>query len=270
MNRRGFAGTGPRSPATGRATRFSTGEEPRGSPDLVPSTTASTHSGDVRCAMCDVRCATCDVRRATCDVRRPRAPPESYRVIPYLKRGLIALAALLILLLLVSAARTAAFRPAPEAEPAAPPEALLDGYAERLAAAIRIPTVSDPDPERVDSGAFQSFHRHLEEHFPAVHQRLRREVVGLSLLFTWEGCDPALEPILLMGHLDVVPVEPGTERNWTHPPFSGSIDGRFLWGQGAIDDKPSVHRDRGARNGHPPAGARADAGPPRWRLPPAP
>ena len=43
-----------------------------------------------------------------------------------------------------------------------------------------------------------------------------------------------------MGHLDVVPVEPGTEARWTHPPFAGVIDERFVWGRGALDDKMSV------------------------------
>ena len=61
-----------------------------------------------------------------------------------------------------------------------------------------------------------------------------------SLLFRWPGSDPGLAPILLMGHLDVVPVEPGTEARWTHPPFSGAVDGAFVWGRGALDDKVSV------------------------------
>ena len=40
-----------------------------------------------------------------------------------------------------------------------------------------------------------------------------------------------------MSHLDVVPVEPGTEANWTHPPFSGRIADGFIWGRGALDVK---------------------------------
>jgi len=45
---------------------------------------------------------------------------------------------------------------------------------------------------------------------------------------------------MLMGHLDVVPVEPGTEHVWQHPPFSGFVDSAFIWGRGALDDKVSV------------------------------
>jgi carboxypeptidase PM20D1 len=43
-----------------------------------------------------------------------------------------------------------------------------------------------------------------------------------------------------MGHLDVVPVEPGTEAAWQHPPFSGAIADGFIWGRGAMDDKFTV------------------------------
>ena len=35
--------------------------------------------------------------------------------------------------------------------------------------------------------------------------------------------DPSAKPILLMAHMDVVPVEPGTESSWTHGPFSGDV-----------------------------------------------
>ena len=31
-----------------------------------------------------------------------------------------------------------------------------------------------------------------------------------SLLYTWPGSDPTLKAILLVGHMDVVPVEPGS------------------------------------------------------------
>src|SRR3712207_2202199 len=43
-----------------------------------------------------------------------------------------------------------------------------------------------------------------------------------------------------MGHLDVVPVEPGTEKQWQEDPFGGRIADGFVWGRGAIDNKLSV------------------------------
>ena len=43
-----------------------------------------------------------------------------------------------------------------------------------------------------------------------------------------------------MAHMDVVPVEPGTESSWIHGPFSGDVADGFVWGRGTIDDKVSV------------------------------
>ena len=44
-------------------------------------------------------------------------------------------------------------------------------------------------------------------------------------------------PLLLLGHVDVVPArgEP-----WRHPPFDGRIAGGYLWGRGALDMKGGV------------------------------
>ena len=37
-----------------------------------------------------------------------------------------------------------------------------------------------------------------------------------------------------------MPVIPGTEDNWTKPPYSGAIDTEYVWGRGALDDKSGV------------------------------
>jgi carboxypeptidase PM20D1 len=111
----------------------------------------------------------------------------------------------------------------------------------RLSEAVRIPTVSFVDVDQTDSASFRQLHGLFEAAYPRVHATLEKEVVGgLSLLYTWQGTDPSLEPILLMGHQDVVPVMPGTERDWTHPPFAGVSDGEYVWGRGTIDDKGAV------------------------------
>jgi carboxypeptidase PM20D1 len=149
--------------------------------------------------------------------------------------------AVLLLVFTVVVIRTAMFRqgdPAVEAVSGVIPRA---GFAERLAGAVRLPTISHEDPGDFDGESFIALHRHLEDSFPGVHSTLTREVVATySLLYTWAGSDLSLEPILLMGHLDVVPIEPGTEQLWEHPPFSGVIAEGFIWGRGAIDNKPSV------------------------------
>ncbi len=111
----------------------------------------------------------------------------------------------------------------------------------RLAGALRFPTISHEDGTQVESQAFLDLHRFLEQTFPKVHATLKREVVAdYSLLYTWPGKDPKLAPILLMSHQDVVPVEPGTEKDWTHPAFSGDVADGFVWGRGALDDKAGV------------------------------
>lgn len=110
-----------------------------------------------------------------------------------------------------------------------------------LAEALRIPTISHFEEAQRDSEAFLSLHTLLESRFPRVHKALTRETVSdLSLLYRWEGGEPQLAPALLAAHLDVVPVEPGTEADWVHPPFSGAIAKGVIWGRGALDDKINV------------------------------
>ena len=117
---------------------------------------------------------------------------------------------------------------------AAVPRIVVDDAAiSRLAGAIRLPTVSRSDGSGSDFDALAAFRRHLEASFPRVHAALAREIVNEhSLLFTWKGTDETARPILLMAHMDVVPVEPGTESSWTHGPFSGDVAEGFVWGRG--------------------------------------
>ena len=44
-------------------------------------------------------------------------------------------------------------------------------------------------------------------------------------------------PLLIMGHTDVVNVDPA---KWTHPPFSATREGGYVYGRGAVDDKDNV------------------------------
>ncbi len=49
--------------------------------------------------------------------------------------------------------------------------------------------------------------------------------------------DGSLPPLLLMGHVDVVPAE---AEHWRHPPFSGDLADGTVWGRGATDMKQMV------------------------------
>jgi carboxypeptidase PM20D1 len=159
-----------------------------------------------------------------------------------MRRVLKLVATLLLLLVVVVCVRALLQRSRQVSAPPVTDLAVDAGAAaQRLAGAIRIATISHEEGANVETAAFAELHRYLEASFPRVHAALSREVVaGSSLLYTWKGSDPALPPLLLLAHQDVVPVEAGTEAGWTHPPFSGAIAGGFLWGRGTLDDKEGV------------------------------
>ena len=53
-----------------------------------------------------------------------------------------------------------------------------------------------------------------------------------SLVTRIEGTDPDAPSLLLMGHTDVVPVNPD---GWSRDPFGAEIVDGFVWGRGAVD-----------------------------------
>ncbi len=107
--------------------------------------------------------------------------------------------------------------------------------AAHLAEVLRFRTVSQEHTDGNHRDALLALHECLETTYPAIHRVLRREVVNrYSLLYTWEGQDPSLDPVMLLAHMDVVPAEPA---GWSRPPFEGAISDRFVWGRGALDMK---------------------------------
>jgi carboxypeptidase PM20D1 len=137
--------------------------------------------------------------------------------------------------------QTARFESVQAAVERVPQAEIARGAAERLAGSLRIATISPDNPEDFDAEKFSELHAYLERVFPRAHAELRQEKVAEhSLLYTWQGTDSSLKPILLVGHMDVVPVEPGTERSWQYEPFAGRIADGFIWGRGAIDNKSTV------------------------------
>ena len=53
-----------------------------------------------------------------------------------------------------------------------------------------------------------------------------------SLIARYEGTDPDAPAICLMGHTDVVPVNPD---GWDEDPFGGKLIDGEVWGRGAVD-----------------------------------
>ncbi|EIN04703.1 carboxypeptidase S [Punctularia strigosozonata HHB-11173 SS5] len=124
-----------------------------------------------------------------------------------------------------------------------------DSYEKRaiswLSGAVRVPTETYDDmgpvgeDERWDTRG--PFHEYLLEAFPTIHSSLKLTKVNTyGLLYEWPGTDSTLKPILLMGHQDVVPVNPDTVDQWAHPPYSGYFDGESIWGRGSSDDKSGL------------------------------
>ena len=77
-----------------------------------------------------------------------------------------------------------------------------------------------------------------------------------SVVARIEGSDPNAPGLLLMGHTDVVPVNPD---GWSRDPFGGELVDGFVWGRGAVDmlnltASMAVATKRLARSGWRPKG----------------
>jgi carboxypeptidase PM20D1 len=150
---------------------------------------------------------------------------------------LVALFGLLILaaIILVNTVRLKSKQQLVEAIPA--PEVTSQAL-QHFKEAISYKTISHGDPSLFDSTQFLNFHKFLETTYPNIHSKLTREVLEkYSLLYTWQGKNPALKPIVLMAHQDVVPIEEATKAMWTVEPFAGEVKEGFIWGRGTTDDK---------------------------------
>jgi carboxypeptidase PM20D1 len=108
----------------------------------------------------------------------------------------------------------------------------------KLQSLVRIPSVSHRDASRVDTAAFDRLLEELRRQFPLLHEQLELTRVGShGLLFRWAGRSDT-RPVVLMAHLDVVPVDESAP--WQHPPFSAEIHDGAVWGRGTLDDKGCV------------------------------
>ena len=109
-----------------------------------------------------------------------------------------------------------------------------------LARAMVFQTISHK-PGMIDQEAFYGLHRFLAEQFPLADSLLQTRVIGdYSLLYHWRGTKSDLDPVILMAHMDVVPVEYATRDQWDHPAFGGEMTSEHIYGRGALDDKGSL------------------------------
>src|SRR5256884_9859779 len=190
-----------------------------------------------------------------------RAPCRAGAVTPpsrTMKKILGALLVVVLVLAAVALERTFTFRSRqPQAAAVAVEPLDTAALAQRLAGALRFKTVSYQDSTQFDAREFEGFHRYLRTTFPRLHAALKLEKVnGYGLLYEWTGSDPNRQPIVLLAHQDVVPVESGTESRWTEPPFDGRIAGGLVRGGGPLDDTVGLFRALAAAGNPPRAGAK--------------
>ncbi len=117
----------------------------------------------------------------------------------------------------------------------------VDRVAEKLSEAVKVPTISYMDRDKIDYSQFEVYHKVLREQFPLVHERMDVKCIGQhSLVYKWIGSGKEKQPILLLSHIDVVPIADGTLKDWQYPPFAGHIDEDYVWGRGTIDTKVTM------------------------------
>ncbi|MCJ7693937.1 MAG: M20 family peptidase [Anaerolineaceae bacterium] len=106
---------------------------------------------------------------------------------------------------------------------------------------MQFKTIAYSDQSKIDGEAFKGLHRLFKKLYPLLHDTLSLELINkYSLLYTWQGKNPELDPIMLTSHLDVVPALETEDSRWRHDPFSGDIADGYIWGRGSLDVKNGV------------------------------
>jgi acetylornithine deacetylase/succinyl-diaminopimelate desuccinylase-like protein len=103
---------------------------------------------------------------------------------------------------------------------------------EHFQALLRLDTSNPPGNET----RAVSYLREVLEREGIPTQVFARDPERANLVARIQGSG-ARRPLLIMGHTDVVTVDPS---KWTHPPFGAVLDGGYVYGRGAVDDKDNL------------------------------
>jgi len=117
---------------------------------------------------------------------------------------------------------------------------ISDRAIQRFQGAIKFPTISHTDRSKIDSIPFINLHAYLAEQFPLIDSLLVKRQFGYSLLYEWKGTDSSVQPVVIMSHMDVVPVDMASIEDWEAPPFSGLLKNGKIYGRGTLDDKVTM------------------------------
>lgn len=147
--------------------------------------------------------------------------------------------AAIILIIAVVLVRTFTFGQKPRVALDAPlSEVNAERFMQSLSEAVQCQTISYGEGTIPDGSTLEQLQVVLKKRYPLVHQSLHLEKVNqYSLLYTWQGSNPDLKPVLFSAHQDVVPVDPSTLDEWTRQPFGGEVADGYLWGRGSLDMK---------------------------------
>jgi acetylornithine deacetylase/succinyl-diaminopimelate desuccinylase-like protein len=111
---------------------------------------------------------------------------------------------------------------------------LRDSAIRHLQALLRLDTMSPPGNERLAADYIAGTLR--EAGFDDVHV-LDSAPNRANVVARLHAQEPTGRPVMLMGHTDVVTVEP---ERWERDPFGGDLVDGFVWGRGALDMKGQV------------------------------
>ncbi len=112
---------------------------------------------------------------------------------------------------------------------------------DHLIRAIKIKTISPENIKDFDSIQFDRFTIFLKDTYPLADSLLEHKMFNeYSHLYHWKGSNAQLKPVVMMAHLDVVPVIDENRQFWKEDPFGGVVKNDTIWGRGAIDDKVGV------------------------------
>ena len=151
---------------------------------------------------------------------------------------LLALVVLVLIFLAIILIRALMYKPKTRLVPSTEEVALdEDKIVKDMQELIRCKTISYNDPALIDENEFKKFQDLLPVLYPNIHEKCDRKFLGVNgILYHWKGSEGG-DPIVLMSHYDVVPVE---EDQWEKPAFEGLVEDGVLWGRGTLDTKGTL------------------------------